>query len=104
MIKPTPKVGDLIAYNGAGMLHCSLGLLLEVYNDTANGAIRGCTTFYRILWAVPPSIPPRKEWSSPKSKDDWTKTPMESHTTFNDHTVEGWYRAGDWFPVAPSKK
>lgn len=100
MKKPTPKVGDLIAYNGAGMLYHSLGLVVEVYNETANRSIRGFNTYYRIQWAVVPSIPPRKEWSSPKD----STIEAYSRETMNNHSVDGWYKQGGWFVLAPQKK
>ncbi len=102
MSRPTPTVGDLIIYNSAGMARCSLGLLLEIYNKTDTGKVEGYETYYRILWAVPPSIPPRKEWSSPKD-GDWSNG-WHTHETQNNHRVEGWYRQGGWFMVYREKK
>ena len=86
MKRPTPRVGDLVCYNGAGMKQKSLGLVVGRVTDTANGLIRGYTTFLQIKWAVKPSISPRKEYGSP---DCWN-TPNKS---------DAWYRQGSWFEV-----
>ena len=62
---PNIKVGDLIAYNAAGMRYKTLGLVLGVEKDNVpfrrNGSHEG-DDILTVMWAVVGEYMPRREY------------------------------------------
>ena len=83
------KVGDLVCYNGAGQRNKSLGIITDVFRNTANGSIRGYDTYYNIVWTKVPEYLPRGEWEDPRL---WR---ADTYPTATNRT--SWYKQGGWF-------
>ena len=78
-----PKIGDLICYNGAGMKHKTLGIVMDVGRpDSFNHT----PISYLIMWSVVGEIMPRKNRHTPELLK------IEPNMLI-------WHEAGPWIEV-----
>ncbi|MAG24915.1 hypothetical protein CMI47_04975 [Candidatus Pacearchaeota archaeon] len=90
----TPKVGDLVCYNAAGMRKHSLGLVLEKrYEDVE---LIQQVPYIFIEWIKKPSRPPRTEF-----RYSWKDARDERWTP--DGCTAAWYRDYGCFEVIEKK-
>jgi hypothetical protein len=93
----TPKVGDLVCYNAAGMRKHSLGLVLdrrkeELYGD---GPV---VPFVYIDWIKKPTTPPRTEF-----RYGWKGARDERWTADGKGAAAAWYRDVGCFEAIEKK-
>ncbi len=92
----TPKVGDLVCYNSAGMRKHSLGLVTEVRDGERLHGNGRYVPYVYIEWIEKPSMPPRSEfhWTWRNGRDEhWTP----------EGTSAGWYQDLGCFEVIEKK-
>ena len=93
----TPKVGDLVCYNAAGMRKHSLGLVMEKRREVLDSRKPfDKAPFVFIQWIKKPTTPPRTEFRySWKDARDETWTP--------DGCTAAWYMDRGCFEVIENK-
>ena len=88
----SPKVGDLVCFNSAGMRKHSLGLVMERRKERLHGDGRYVPYLY-IHWIKKPPMSPRSEWHW-----GWTGVTREARWT-PDGSIAAWYQDMGHFEV-----
>ena len=79
------KVGDLICYNAAGMKYKTLGIVIELKDDTD----------VLVMWGVAGDLMPRKSWGGGLNEH---KSMLDWHSKIHSGDIV-WHQLGSWFEV-----